>query len=185
MDRPIRRRAPNGQRAICAAPACARRENTHGYCGAHWHRVQRGTDLRTPLRKMVHGDRCDREGCDRPYLTKGLCSLHYSRLQRGGDLSAPPRWIAKVGETRTSPGGYVLVKTQQGRLASNWEPQHRLVMEDHLGRALHQDETVHHISGDRADNRIENLELWSSRQPGGQRVADKLVWAREILQRYG
>jgi len=62
--------------------------------------------------------------------------------------------------------------------------EHRKIYEDFLGRKLNSNENIHHINGDRTDNRLENLELWNTSQPAGQRIEDKVQWAVELLTIY-
>ena len=62
--------------------------------------------------------------------------------------------------------------------------EHRIVMEEHLGRPLYDNENVHHKNGVRSDNRLENLELWITAQPYGQHVDDTVTHALEVLRRY-
>lgn len=67
---------------------------------------------------------------------------------------------------------YVLSPDHPKKTANGYVAEHRLVMEQRLGRLLEEHENVHHINGVRDDNRVENLELWVTSQPYGVRMND-------------
>jgi hypothetical protein len=130
-------------------------------------------------RPSVARTTCGREGCSEPVKRNrrghglGYCAEHFLT---GNGRCRP------VGDRQVGRDGYVNVKLPDGRIAQ----EHRFVMEEHLGRRLLRAETVHHINGIRHDNRLENLELWFSPQPYGQRVEDLLQYVvamhRETLK---
>ena len=70
----------------------------------------------------------------------------------------------KGGRTISS-AGYVFVSMPVDhplavmRNSTGYVAEHRLVMAQSLGRPLRKGESVHHINGDKQDNRLENLQL--------------------------
>jgi hypothetical protein len=109
-----------------------------------------------------------------------MCQMHYSRWRKYGEPGQVDPMMRPKGMGTVTRDGYIKL-----RRGDQFKAEHRFVMEQKLGRLLEPFETVHHINGDKDDNRPENLELWASRHCRGQRVVDLVAFAREILERYG
>lgn len=173
-------------RGTCIAPGCEEPMDAKDLCHGHFQRLDRhGVVDLSPLRKGKSV--CKVEGCERPAGQRGFCPAHYKRVLKYGHPQAdiPIREVSGTGYV--NHGYYIVPVPKRFRHLSNGDsslPEHRFVVAKHLGRPLRKDENVHHINGDKLDNRLENLELWSTSQPSGKRVEDLLEYAQVILERY-
>ena len=161
----------------CTEPGCESPAFAKQLCSMHYRREQRAR----------YGI-CTVEGCTKTIQDSGLCPMHKRRLRIDGEVGPSGRKGRKPVRLRVSHGRtYKAAEASDHPMATTkgYVLEHRLVMAEFIGRALRPEETVHHRNGITLDNRIENLELWSSTHPAGQRAIDLVTWAREIIALYG
>src|SRR3990167_2217450 len=158
---------------------CGRPAEKRGWCGMHYRRWWRHGDPRKGARIAKYAKASTRPkciACDQPSEYMGKCSAHmalkspkkcfacgsklfaagycspcYNRLYIVGRLE---RTNAPPGTGYTEPRGYVNISRQGKRTRL-----HRWIMAKKLRRALGRFEFVHHINGDKSDNRLANLRL--------------------------
>jgi len=144
------------------------------------------------LYKNAGKSSCDGPECSRAIDTLGLCRYHQRQKNvlkqplTAIPVKSPRKRRRGIAQTvwRKDKDGYVQGSVLTVSGGCRQISQHRYVMEQYLGRELRGKENVHHLNGVRDDNRLENLELWSTSQPPGQRVSDKTSWALEWLREY-
>lgn len=165
---------------VCSDPDCDRTKfQARGMCSKHYQRWY----VTRP-----DAPRCTLDDCDKPrYAGRTYCPMHQEREKRHGDPRTTKRVLDR--DSYVDSSGYVQLRRPDHPAAWGnakcWIHEHRVVMEEQLGRYLLPGENVHHKNGNRADNSPTNLELWVTAQPAGQRPEDLVAYARMILERYG
>jgi hypothetical protein len=168
----------------CNVLNCGRLVFASGLCRTHHRWWKAGKRLDGEPRVAKYTGPCIIEGCLRKPRSRKMCTIHYSLWRRLKDIDAVANYQQPIESMDAN--GYIVANVCHPENSTGRSIlKHRMIMMNYLGRELVAGETVHHKNGDRSDNRLENLELWSTSQPSGQRVQDKLAWAREIIELYG
>jgi hypothetical protein len=136
---------------MCESKAC-----TDEQCEVPYGLCHCGCGEAAPLAKETRSNRGIHRG--EPYR---FARQHH---MRGVRREAHPSW--KGGRILTKSGYWLVAVDPAHPMADANQKlyEHRLVMARVLGRSLARAEHVHHINGNRQDNRPENLELLSHRE---------------------
>lgn len=121
------------------------------YCTARLWALEAGIQPKSPKVRMTQRTK---EKMSRSH--KGKPHKAFTEEQRQNIRKSRLAWSeANAKRIRTKKSGYRVFTV--GDKVGKFE--HRVIMENFLERKLMPDEVVHHINGNKADNRIENLQV--------------------------
>jgi hypothetical protein len=170
-------------RKKCTIEDCDKTLKAIGLCAMHWKRLKNtGTTDKTKNRggQKKEPRLCELEDCGKIIVAREMCQMHYRRW----DLYGDPLHKENKGDKQPAKYKVVMAHGHPNAKADGTILEHRLVMSELIGRPLVKGENVHHKNGDGFDNRPENLELWNTAHPAGQRPSDKVEYAIMILNLY-
>lgn len=100
-----------------------------------------------------------RKFCSHPCYANSRRGIKSSAYKNG---SSNPNWR---GGKRIDGDGYVLIHSPYHPFcdADGYVREHRLVIEKKTKCFIRKDQVVHHLNGNRSDNRLENLQLLSKK----------------------
>jgi uncharacterized phiE125 gp8 family phage protein len=110
------------------------------------------------------------------------CGCKDIEAKRSRRADKHPNW--KGGRHKNQGGYYIRYNPEHPNAIQGYVLEHVLVMSEHLGRPLKSTEEVHHKNGNKEDNQLKNLELWTIKHPPGQRVSDMVNFCAEYLSEY-
>lgn len=132
---------------------CDRATIARGLCKMHWKRWRhkRPMEMAYNLKPVVQVRPC--LYCTQRAIAIGLCQLHWKRWRYRRPMEAPYNIKRK---------GLCAKRLSDSTRYRGGAGGHRAIVARSLGRKLEAWEHVHHINGNKLDNRLENLQLLSA-----------------------
>lgn len=137
----------------CKVEGCEGKHKGHGFCEKHLARLRRNGHLELLIAPAgAKTQQCSVDGCEKLISGKGLCETHRQRFKKYGDAGSADLRRNKNGEGSINSKGYAVLYVK-----GKYKKKHRLIVEKALGKQLAASAIIHHLNGNKADNRPCNL----------------------------
>lgn len=136
---------------VCSIENCQAKIVARGLCAKHYMREKRSNTTSVGFKRQ-----CSVEECQGNYMALGFCELHYKRYKRYGRTNVILRPDG-TGSFYIDQFGYKSFKPYHGKRIL----EHRIIVENSIGRSLEKNEHIHHIDGNKLNNSINNLQIVS------------------------